>query len=123
MPGTPPRREALLPESGKSIWNPAPPRGALPGIREVGLEPRGADLFSRWLSICPPDTGNVAGALSEAPPPPGSSWAWAFRHLGLQLWRSALNLGDFLLSPEGRGLVSGGTVLELGCGIGALGPI
>ena len=68
MPGrTPPpcREEALLPESGKSIWNPAPPSGALPGIQEVGLEPRGADRFFRWLSICPPDTGNVAGALSE----------------------------------------------------------
>eukprot|EP00928_Gymnodinium_smaydae_P077011 TRINITY_DN60141_c0_g1_i1.p1 TRINITY_DN60141_c0_g1~~TRINITY_DN60141_c0_g1_i1.p1 ORF type:complete len:425 (-),score=60.35 TRINITY_DN60141_c0_g1_i1:52-1326(-) len=48
---------------------------------------------------------------------------WDFGHTGLQLWPSAQILGDFLLTQQGAAYVRNRLVLELGCGVGILGPI
>ena len=39
---------------------------------------------------------------------------------GLRTWDAALHLGSYLVSPDGRELVAGKTVLELGAGTGFL---
>jgi len=42
---------------------------------------------------------------------------------GLSLWPGSQVLGSYLLSKEGRALVKDKDVVELGCGVGLLGPV
>merc|ERR1719326_2375952 len=56
--------------------------------------------------------------LGEDPDP---IWSWG--HMGLHLYPSALQMGNFLLSNPARELLRGRRVLELGCGPGLLGLI
>lgn len=39
---------------------------------------------------------------------------------GFRTWEAALHLGSYLSTPEGRSLIKGKNVIELGCGIGFL---
>ncbi|KAF1965704.1 hypothetical protein BU23DRAFT_545574 [Bimuria novae-zelandiae CBS 107.79] len=40
---------------------------------------------------------------------------------GFRTWEAALHLGSYLLTPQGRGLIRGKSILELGAGTGFLG--
>lgn len=48
---------------------------------------------------------------------------WDWGHTGLHIFPGARLLGGYLLSAEGRALLAGRRVLELGCGVGVLGPV
>ena len=48
---------------------------------------------------------------------------WSYGHTGVHLYPSALTMAEHLLSEPGRALLLGRRVLELGCGVGVLGPV
>jgi len=48
---------------------------------------------------------------------------WSYGHVGLHMYPSALCLARYLLSAQGCQLAQNKRILELGCGIGLLGPV
>lgn len=73
-------------------------------------------------TACDPGLGRLEKSFGiDVSTDPDPIWDWG--HTGLHLFPSAIQMAAFLLSATGRELVRGRRVLELGCGMGLLGPV
>jgi len=73
-------------------------------------------------TACDPGLARLEESLGlDVGTDPDPIWDWG--HTGLHLFPSAMQMAAFLLTVGGRDLLRGRQVLELGCGVGLLGPV